>query len=33
MTMNYNFNAEKATKECIQWIWDWFDKNGKGRIR
>lgn len=29
MTMNYNFNAEKATKECIQWIRDWFDKNGK----
>lgn len=27
--MNYNFNAEKATKECIQWIRDWFDKNGK----
>lgn len=23
------FNAKQATKECIDWIRDWFDKNGK----
>lgn len=27
---NYNFNVEKVTKDCIQWIRDWFEKNGKG---
>lgn len=26
----YNFNVEKVTKDCIQWIKDWFEKNGKG---
>lgn len=25
-----NFNAKMLTKECIKWIQDWFDKNGKG---
>jgi len=24
------FNVEKATKQAVQWIRDWFDKNGKG---
>ena len=24
------FNAEKTTNEAIQWIQDWFEKNGKG---
>ena len=26
----YNFNAIDVKDECIQWIRDWFDKNGKG---
>lgn len=26
--MNYKFNVEKATNECIDWIKEWFDKNG-----
>ena len=26
----YIFNVEKTTNEIIQWIKDWFDKNGKG---
>ena len=24
------FNAEKTTQEVVQWIQDWFEKNGKG---
>ena len=24
------FNAEKATKEVVEWIRDWFEENGKG---
>ncbi len=24
----YSFNAEKIMNECIEWIRDWFDKNG-----
>ena len=24
------FNVEKATKDVVQWIRDWFEKNGKG---
>lgn len=24
------FNAKKATQDCIQWIRDWFEVNGKG---
>ena len=24
------FNAIKAKKDCVQWIRDWFEKNGKG---
>ena len=24
------FNAKKATQDCIQWIKDWFEANGKG---
>ena len=27
---NYKFDVEKVTKDCIQWIKDWFEKNGKG---
>ena len=26
----YEFNAERATRDCIEWIRDWFDENGKG---
>lgn len=26
---NYNFNVEKVTKDCILWIKNWFEKNGK----
>ena len=24
------FNVEKATKDAVQWIRDWFEQNGKG---
>ena len=27
---NYSFDAKSITKDCIQWIKEWFDKNGKG---
>ncbi len=30
MIKKYSFNAEAVTNDCIQWIRDWFDKNGKG---
>ncbi len=26
----YTFNAKEATEQCIQWIRDWFEINGKG---
>ena len=26
----YQFNAEKTKNECVQWIRDFFEKNGKG---
>ena len=26
----YNFNAEKEKNECVQWIRDFFEENGKG---
>lgn len=26
----YKFNVEKATNECVAWIQDFFEKNGKG---
>lgn len=26
----YKFDAKKATEQCIQWIRDWFEVNGKG---
>ena len=26
----YNFNAEKVKNECVQWIRDFFEENGKG---
>ena len=25
-----NFNAEKVKNDCVQWIRDFFEKNGKG---
>lgn len=28
--MEYIFDAKKATKECVQWIKNWFEENGKG---
>lgn len=27
---SYSFDAKSITKDCIQWIKKWFDKNGKG---
>lgn len=27
---DYSFDAKSITKDCIQWIKEWFDKNGKG---
>ena len=24
------FNAEKIKNDCVQWIRDWFEENGKG---
>ncbi len=26
----YNFNAVKVKNDCVQWIRDWFEENGKG---
>ena len=26
----YTFNVEKTTRDCIKWIQEWFDANGKG---
>ena len=26
----YNFNVQDATDKCVEWIKDWFEKNGKG---
>ena len=26
----YSFDARDATNKCVQWIKDWFEKNGKG---
>ena len=26
----YKFDPARATEECVAWIRDWFDKNGKG---
>lgn len=28
--MEYNFNAQKTLDECVAWIKDFFEKNGKG---
>lgn len=27
---DYSFDAKSITKDCVQWIKEWFDKNGKG---
>ena len=29
MKRDYTFDVEKVTKNCIQWIKDWFNENGK----
>lgn len=29
-TMEYHFDAKKIKDECVLWIRDWFEKNGKG---
>ena len=29
MKREYTFNVEEVTKNCIQWIKDWFNENGK----
>ena len=29
-TTTYTFNPETVVRDCIQWIQDWFEKNGKG---
>ena len=26
----YNFDVKKATESCVEWIREWFDKNGRG---
>ena len=26
----YNFNAKDATNKCVEWVRNWFEKNGKG---
>ena len=30
MKRDYTFDVEKVTKDCIQWIKNWFEKNGPG---
>lgn len=30
MKREYTFDVEKVTNECIQWIRNWFEKNGPG---
>ena len=30
MKREYTFDVEKVTNECIQWISNWFEKNGPG---
>ena len=30
MKRDYTFDVEKVTGDCIQWIKDWFEKNGPG---
>ena len=30
MKREYTFDVEKVTGDCIQWIKDWFEKNGPG---
>lgn len=30
MANTYTFNAKDATEKCVEWIREWFDKNGKG---
>ena len=29
MKRDYTFDVEKVTKDCVQWIKDWFNENGK----
>lgn len=28
MAINYNFDVEEVTKEVVQWVRDWFERNG-----
>ena len=30
MKRDYTFDVEKVAKDCVQWIKDWFEKNGPG---
>lgn len=30
MKRDYTFDVEKVTGDCVQWIKDWFEKNGPG---
>lgn len=30
MKRDYTFDVEQVTKDCIQWIKDWFEENGPG---
>ena len=30
MAIDYNFDVKKVTEECVQWIRDWFKRNGNG---
>ena len=30
MKRDYTFDVEKVTKDCVQWIKNWFEKNGPG---
>ena len=30
MSGTYEFDAQKAANACIEWIREWFDKNGAG---
>lgn len=30
MKREYTFDVEKVTGDCVQWIKDWFEKNGSG---
>lgn len=29
MSKTYNFKVEEAVQDCVSWIWNWFQTNGK----